>query len=221
MGRFNADSITFRGKVGQLCGQRWRSVNVIKTAPQEKYTRTKKQGMCRDDFQNAVLAAQIAQKSCYPCTGFSTGTRSAWNGRVSQAMDKIIRGELLFYSIPVVPLLTPITVSDGLFISDIVFDGDYTDVTFLSLADSTPIKFVADMWYIFVSVPSGSLNDLKAVKVFPARVKSADESFVLHFWRLPRQYIYDVHFYLVSSKNIDGNSDFFWSGFCDLSELGF
>lgn len=221
MGRFNADSITFRGKVGQLCGQGWRSINVIKTAPQEKYIRTELQGECRDFFKDAVLAAQIAQKSCYPCVGFSTSTRSAWNGRVSQAMDKIKNGNILFNSIPVVPLLTPRTISDGIILRTVSFENDYTNISFSSVSGDSVITFSRDVWYIFCSVPIVYLNDLSLVRVFPGRLKSVDDTTVLRFWNLPRSYIYNVAFYLVTSKYTNDDSNFFWSGFCDNKELPF
>lgn len=102
MGKFLDASAAFTGRVGVLCGQKWLSLNVIKSAPMYTPSCTTNQRIYRNMFRDAVLYTQFARRVLYPAPMFTTSTMTAYNSRIRQSYEHIKAGDDLIACIPII-----------------------------------------------------------------------------------------------------------------------
>lgn len=174
MAVFNESSITFRGKIGNLCGQRWKELHIIKTKPFYQYQRTAEQGICRNNFKFAVALAQIARAIFYPCYMFETNSYTDWNGRVKTAMFNIEKNKHLLDLIPIVETDTQI-FSQTLKIKSITnTDNIYWNITF---EDTQHAQIFDTSKYYSVALLNNSLhNSVLQTKVIYATCTELDRN---------------------------------------------
>lgn len=147
MGRLCGHSIVFTGNVGDVCGQHWRDIHIIKTRPVYNYIRTKRQGVCRTRFSQAVALAHVAQAAMYPAPSFGNGYRSNWNGRISQAMLGLSNGVRGLAVVPIVILETIINCVDCIIVGCVELGGYIKEVTFQCSTSASSPMFDVGSWY--------------------------------------------------------------------------
>lgn len=94
----------FYGKLGQLVGQRWKNIRVVKVYTIPSNPRTAKQQANRGVFKEATKRAQLANSMNFRTPAFDTSVTPEWGQRVSVATSLMKSTQKPFDQIPLYPL---------------------------------------------------------------------------------------------------------------------
>lgn len=221
MGRFCDHSITFVGAVGDVVGQHWRDIHVLRTRGLYEYIRTIRQGVCRTEFQKAVALSHVAQAAMYPAPMFATGRRSAWNGRVSTAMINVQNGITGLAAVPIVLNDVPIAWSDLSIDTLTKKDGDLIDIKFTSGSADGSMMFAPDVWFSITILNNSDVATPWLANVVYGRNETSSASNTLTVLDIKHVIQFDVQFVVCSAKQktIDDVPQF--SGVRTLAALPF
>lgn len=221
MGKFCEHSVTFTGKVGQVVGQHWKDIHVLRTYGNYKYTRTPEQAKCRSIFKDAVILSHIAQAAMYPAPCFENGHRSGWNGRVSLSIAMFKAGYRGIECIPIVPLNTAPVAGTINLIKLTKTNENECKIEFSHTGDSTEPLFISGLWYSIVVLNKIYWTCPEMAVVIYGRADGTDTSNTLITQDCTEFFTGGIKYLICSSSQYNDEDPIFYTGILSLPNIPF